>query len=170
MSKPTVWRWLERYLDEGVPGLKRDKTRPSCVQPLPREVRLKVIGKTVQETPPNATHWSRATMAEAVGISTSSVVRIYAGAGLKPHILKVSNDPMFEEKVTEIVGLYLDPTERAVVLCVDEKSHIQALDRRQPGLPLKKGRAAKMAHTRFSPRWTSSRDSSSGNACRVIAQ
>ena len=149
MSKPTVWRWQARYLDEGVPGLKRDKTRPSRVPPLPREVRLKVIAKTVQEAPPNATHWSRATMAEAVGISPSSVGRIWADAGLKPHIVKgfkVSNDPMFEEKVTDIVGLYLDPPDRAVVLCVDEKSQIQALDRTQPGLPLKKGRAATMTH------------------------
>jgi transposase len=149
MSKPTVWRWQERYLDEGVPGLKRDKTRPSRVPPLPRDVRLKVIAKTVQETPPNATHWSRATMAEAVGISASSVGRIWADAGLKPHIVKgfkVSNDPMFEEKVAEIVGLYLDPPDRAVVLCVDEKSQIQALDRTQPWLPLKKGRAATMTH------------------------
>ncbi len=88
-------------------------------------------------------------MAEAVGISPSSVGRIWAEAGLKPHLtrrFKVSNDPMFEEKVTEIVGLYLDPPERAVVLCVDEKSQIQALDRTQPGLPLKKGRAATMTH------------------------
>jgi transposase len=149
MSKPTVWRWQERYLDEGVPGLKRDKTRPSRVPPLPREVRLKVIAKTVQETPPNATHWSRALMAEATGISPSSVGRIWAEAGLKPHLVKgfkVSNDPMFEEKVTDIVGLYLDPPDRAVVLCVDEKSQIQALDRTQPGLPLKKGRAATMTH------------------------
>ncbi len=149
MSKPTVWRWQERYLDEGVPGLKRDKTRPSRVPPLAREVRLKVIAKTVQETPPDATHWSRALMAEAVGISPSSVGRIWADAGLKPHIVKgfkVSNDPLFEEKVTEIVGLYLDPPDRAVVLCVDEKSQIQALDRTQPGLPLKKGRAATLTH------------------------
>ena len=144
-SKPTVWRWQQRYLDEGVAGLKRDKTRPSRVPPLPREVRLKVIAKTVQEAPPNATHWSRSLMAEAMGISPSSVGRIWAEAGLKPHItkgFKVSNDPKFEEKVTDIVGLYLDPPDRAVVLCVDEKSQIQALDRTQPGLPLKKGRAA----------------------------
>jgi transposase len=148
-SKPTVWRWQERYLDEGVAGLRRDKTRPSRVPPLPRETRLKVIAKTVRETPPDATHWSRTSMAEAVGISPSSVGRIWAEAGLKPHltrVFKVSNDPMFEEKVTEIVGLYLDPPDRAVVLCVDEKSQIQALDRTQPGLPLKKGRATTMTH------------------------
>tara|TARA_R110002012_G_scaffold322080_1_gene554742 strand:- start:287 stop:1396 length:1110 start_codon:yes stop_codon:yes gene_type:complete len=149
MSKPTVWRWQERYLDEGVAGLKRDKTRPSRVPPLPMETRLRVIAKTVQETPPNATHWSRTLMAEAMGISPSSVGRIWAEAGLKPHLtkgFKISNDPMFEEKVTDIVGLYLDPPDRAIVLCVDEKSQIQALDRTQPGLPLKKGRAATMTH------------------------
>lgn len=124
-SKPTVWRWQEGYLIEGVAGLMRDKTRPSRVPPLPMETRLKVIAKTVQETPPNATHWSRALMAEATGISPSSVGRIWVEAGLKPHLsrsFKVSNDPMFEEKVTEIVGLYLDPPDRAVVLCVDEES------------------------------------------------
>lgn len=148
-SKPTAWRWQARYLDEGVAGLRRDKTRPSRVPPLPRETRLKVITLTVQEAPPNATHWSRSAMAAAVGISPSSVGRIWAEADLKPHLtrgFKVSNDPMFEEKVTDIVGLYLDPPERAVVLCVDEKSQIQALDRTQPGLPLKKGRAATMTH------------------------
>jgi transposase len=84
-SKPTVWRWQERYLDEGVAGLRRDKTRPSRVPPLPRGTRLKVIAKTVQERPPNATHWSRSSMADAVGISPSSVGRIWADAGLKPH-------------------------------------------------------------------------------------
>ena len=113
------------------------------------ETRLKVIAKTVQEAPPNATHWSRSLMAEAVGISPSSVGRIWAEAGLKPHIVKgfkVSNAPMFKEKVTEIVGLYLDPPDRAVVLCVDEKSQTQALDRTQPGLPLKKRRAATLTH------------------------
>jgi transposase len=146
-SKPTVRRWQGRYLDEGVDGLKRDKTRPSRVPPLPLETRLKVITTTVQETPPNATHWSRALMAEAMGISPSSMGRIWAEAGLKPHLtrgFKVSNDPMFEGYVTDIVGLYLDPPERAVVLCVDENSQIQALDRAQPGLPLKKGHAATM--------------------------
>ena len=106
-------------------GLRRNKSRPTRVPPLPRETRLKVIAKTVQETDPNATQWSRAAMVEAAGISPSSVGRIWSEAGLKPHLtrgFKVSNDPMFEEKVPEIVGLYHDPPERAVVLCVDEKS------------------------------------------------
>lgn len=136
-------------MTKGWPGLMRDKTRPSRVPPLPQETRLKVIAKTVQESPPNATHWSRSAMAEPMSISPSSVGRIWAEAGLKPHLtkgFKVSNDQMFEEKVTDVVGLYLDPPERAVVLCVGEKSQIQALDRTQLGLPLKKGRAATMTH------------------------
>ena len=148
-SKPTVWRWQERYLAAGGAGLMRDKTRPSRVPPLPRATRLKVIARTVQQTPANANHWSRTSMDEAMGISPSSVGRIWAEAGLKPHLtksFKVSNDPLFEEKVTDIVGLYLDPPERAVVLCVDEKSQIQALDRTQPGLPLKEDHAATLTH------------------------
>lgn len=149
VSKPTVWRWQARYLAKGVGGHKRDKTRRSRVPPLPTEVRLKVIAKTVQETPPNVTRWSRALMVEAMDISPSSVGRIWAEAGLEPHLtqgFKVSNDPKFEEKVAEIVGLHLDPPDRAVVLCVDERSQIQALDRTPSRLPLKKRRAATMTH------------------------
>src|SRR3954468_22206415 len=148
-SKPCVWRWQERYVEEGVLGLVRDKTRPSRKPPLPDKVKLAVLTKTANETPANATHWSRATMAAEIGISPSSVGRIWAEAGLKPHLVhrfKISNDPQFEEKVTDVVGLYMNPPDRALVLCVDEKSQIQALDRTQPGLPLKKGRAATMTH------------------------
>ena len=148
-SKPCVWRWQERYIAEGVDGLMRDKTRPAGRKPLSRKVRLKVLARTANQTPANATHWSRASMAAEMGISPSSVGRIWAEAGLKPHLVrrfKVSNDPLFEEKVTDVVGLYLNPPDRALVLCVDEKSQIQALDRTQPGLPLKKGRAASMTH------------------------
>jgi transposase len=148
-SKPCVWRWQERYIEEGVEGLTRDKTRPSRKPPLSDAVKLAVVIKTASETPANATHWSRASMAAEMGISRSSVGRIWAEAGLKPHLVrtfKVSNDPLFEEKVTDVVGLYLNPPDRALVLCVDEKSQIQALDRTQPGLPLKKGRAATMTH------------------------
>jgi DDE superfamily endonuclease/Homeodomain-like domain len=148
-SKPTVWRWQARYLDEGVEGLRRDKTRPSRVPPLPREMRREVIVRTGKETPPDATPWSRSTMAEAVGLSPSSVGRIWAEAGVKPHLtqgVNVSNAPMFEAKVTDIIGLYLDPPERAVVLCVDETSQIQARDPTPPGRPLKTGRAATRTH------------------------
>lgn len=148
-SKPCVWRWQERFAAEGVDGLRRDKTRRPGTKPLPSKVKLKVLKKTANELPPNATHWSVRSMARAVGISHTSVQRIWAEAGLKPHLVakfKVSNDPMFEEKVTDVVGLYMSPPDRALVLCVDEKSQIQALDRMQPGLPLKKGRAATMTH------------------------
>jgi len=148
-SKPCVWRWQERYIDEGVPGLLRDKTRPSRIAPLSAEKKLAIIEKTATEKPANATHWSARKMAKAVGVSHRSVQRVWAGAGLKPHIMrtfKVSNDPKFAEKVVDVVGLYMNPPERALVLCVDEKSQIQALDRTQPGLPLKKGRAQTMTH------------------------
>ncbi len=148
-SKPTIWRWQERYLEDGIDGLLRDKTRPSRIKPLSTEIKLAVITKTTTQLPPNATHWSRASMAAEMGISPSSVGRIWAEAGLKPHLtktFKVSNDPLFEEKVTDIVGLYLNPPDRALVLCVDEKSQIQALDRTQPGLALKKDRAQTMTH------------------------
>src|SRR5215467_10801628 len=147
-SKPSVWRWQERYIEAGVEGLLRDKTRPSRKTPLTTDVKLKVLTTTMQP-PPNATHWSTRSMAKAVGISHSSVQRIWREADLKPHLVrrfKVSNDPRFVNKVTDVVGLYMNPPDKALVLCVDEKSQIQALDRTQPGLPLKKGRAATMTH------------------------
>ncbi len=108
-----------------------------------------MLAKTTTETPPAATHWSVRTMAKAMGISRTSVQRIWAEAGIKPHLVKrfkVSRDPLFEEKVVDVVGLYMNPPDRALVLCVDEKSQIQALDRTQPGLPLKRGRAATTTH------------------------
>jgi transposase len=148
-SKPCVWRWQERYIAEGVDGLTRDKTRPGRKKPLSKEAKLEVLKRTANETPANATHWSQRSMAKAVGLSPSSIKRIWAEAGLKPHLVrrfKISNDPQFEEKVTDVVGLYMNPPDRALVLCVDEKSQIQALDRTQPGLPLKKGRAGTMTH------------------------
>ena len=148
-SKPCVWRWQQRYVEEGVDGLLRDKTRAPGKKPLSAAVKRKVLAKTGSETPPNATHWSVRSMATAVGISHTSVQRIWAEVGLKPHLVrrfKISNDPQFEEKVTDVVGLYMNPPDKALVLCVDEKSQIQALDRTQPGLPMKKGRAGTMTH------------------------
>ena len=148
-SKPCVWRWQERYIAEGVPGLKRDKTRPPRIAPLPAEKKLAIIEKTATEKPAGATHWSARKLAKSVGVSHRSVQRVWAGAGLKPHqvrTFKVSNDPKFAEKVVDVVGLYMNPPERALVLCVDEKSQIQALDRTQPGLPMKKGCAETMTH------------------------
>ncbi len=148
-SKPTVWRWQERFLEEGVDGLLRDRDRGSGRPPLGAAVRSLVLTKTMRETPSNATHWSVRTMGKAVGISHTSVQRIWAEHGLKPHLVstfKVSNDPRFAEKVADVIGLYLNPPDKALVLSVDEKSQVQALDRTQPGLPMKKGRAGTMTH------------------------
>jgi transposase len=148
-SKPTVWRWQARYAEAGVDGLLRDKTRPPGRQPLAPAIIRKVVSMTTTERPPEATHWSARMMAKAVGIAPSSVQKIWRDHGLKPHLVrhfKLSNDPDFEAKLIDVVGLYLAPPERALVLSVDEKSQIQALDRTQPGLPLKKGRAGTMTH------------------------
>ncbi len=148
-SKPSVWRWQNRYLAQGVDGLLRDKPRGPGKPALNNQVKLLVLTKTMRETPANATHWSVRTMAKAVGIGHSSVHRIWAEHGLKPHLVstfKVSNDPKFAEKVEDVVGLYLNPPDKALVFSVDEKSQIQALDRTQPGLPIKKGRAGTMTH------------------------
>ena len=139
-SKTCVWRWQERFVQEGVEGLLRDKTRPSRVKPLGQEVIDKVVALTATEPPHEATHWTAAAMAKAVGISVSSVQRIWKAHGLQPHRMrrfKLSNDPDFVPKLRDVVGLYVDPPAHAVVLSVDEKSQIQALDRTQPGLPLK---------------------------------
>ncbi len=148
-SKTCVWRWQERFAEEGVEGLLRDKTRPSRIAPLPPEVAGRVVELTFTEPPAEATHWTGAMMAEAVGISVSSVHRIWRAHGLRPHRVrqfKLSNDPEFVTKLRDVVGLYVDPPAHAIVLSVDEKSQIQALDRTQPGLPLKKGRAGTMTH------------------------
>jgi transposase len=149
VSKPTIRRWRSRYVEAGVEGLCRDKTRPPGKPPLAMEVVNRVLEKTMTQTLPDATHWSLRTMATAVGIAPSSVQAIWKAHGLKPHLVdtfKLSNDPRFAEKVEDVVGLYLNPPERAIVLSVDEKSQIQALDRTQPGLPMKKGRAGTMTH------------------------
>src|SRR5271167_2648911 len=148
-SKPCVWRWQERFVAEGVGGLLRDKTRPSRKKPLTAEVKLKVLTKTANETPANATHWSLRSMAKETGISRTSVQRIWAEAGLKPHLLrkfKVSNDPKFVEKVSDVVGLHLNPPDKALVLCVDEKSQVQALERTQPVLPIGLGYLEGVTH------------------------
>jgi transposase len=148
-SKTCVWRWQQRFAAEGVDGLLHDKTRPSRIKPLGQEVIDRVVALTATEPPHQATHWTSAAMAKAVGISVSSVQRIWRAHGLAPHRMrhfKLSNDPDFVPKLKAIVGLYIDPPAHAVVLSVDEKSQIQALDRTQPGLPLKKGRAGTMTH------------------------
>jgi transposase len=148
-SKPTVWRWQDRFLTAGVDGLLRDATRPPGKKPLSTALVKQVVELTLHQRPPEATHWTSRSMARAAGIGVSSVQRIWRAHGLKPHLVKtfkLSNDPRFVEKLRDIVGLYINPPERALVLSVDEKSQIQALDRTQPGLPMKKGRAGTMTH------------------------
>ena len=136
-------------MQAGVDGLLRDKTRPPRIPPLAREVVERVVRLTLSDPPGETTHWTAPAMAKASGISVSSVQRIWRSHGLQPHRMrqfKLSNDPRFAEKLRDIVGLYLDPPAHAVVLSVDEKSQIQALDRTQPGLPLKRGRCGTMTH------------------------
>ena len=148
-SKPTVWRWQRRFMEAGVDGVVRDKTRPPGIPPLAPAVVERVVAMTLDEPPGEATHWTGRAMAQAAGISLRSVQRIWAAHGLKPHrvkTFKLSRDPKFAAKVQDIVGLYVDPPEHALVLAVDEKSQIQALDRTQPGLPMKPGRLGTMTH------------------------
>jgi len=142
-------RWRKRFLKAGLPGLEKDAPRPGRRPTITAATVRRVIEKTTRSKPANATHWSTRTMAAEAGISEASVRRIWRANGLKPHLLetfKLSNDPQFAEKLETIVGLYLSPPEHALVLSVDEKSQIQALDRTQPGLPLKRGRGATMTH------------------------
>lgn len=149
LSKPVVWRWQERFMQEGVDGLLRDKTRKPGKAPLPAATIQRVIDLTLAAPPGQATHWSVRAMAKVAGIGAVSVQRIWRANGLTPHRMKtfkLSNDPKFVEKFTDVVGLYVDPPAHAVVLSIDEKSQIQALDRTQPGLPIKKGRAGTMTH------------------------
>jgi transposase len=148
-SKTCVWRWQERFMEEGVDGLLRDKTRPSRIPPLGPEIAERVVALTLTDPPGDTTHWTAAMMAAPTGISESAVRRIWRSHGLQPHRyrqFKLSNDPNFVGKLRDVVGLYVDPPAHAIVLSVDEKSQIQALDRTQPGLPMKKGRLGTMTH------------------------
>lgn len=149
VAKTAVWRWQERFMQAGVDGLLRDKTRPPRIPPLGAEVVGRVVQLTLSDPPGETTHWTAPAMAKASGVSVSSVQRIWRSHGLQPHRMrrfKLSNDPRFAEKLRDVVGLYVDPPAHAVVLSIDEKSQIQALDRTQPGLPLKRGRCGTMTH------------------------
>jgi len=150
LAKPSVWRWQERYVEAGVDGLLRDKTRPSRIPKLDAAKVAEVVRRTQEEAPPDGgTHWTVRAMAAATGVSRAKVHNIWRAAGLVPHRwrqFKLSKDPAFAAKVEDVVGLYVDPPAHAVVLSIDEKSQIQALDRTQPGLPLKPGRLGTMTH------------------------
>jgi transposase len=142
-------RWRKRFLAGGMAGLEKDAPRQGRTRTISDRRVNRVVEMTLHQKPANATHWSTRTMAAAAGISEASVRRIWRAHGLKPHqvrTFKLSRDPAFTEKLEDIVGLYLNPPEHALVLCADEKSQIQALDRTQPGLPMKKGRSGTMTH------------------------
>lgn len=148
-SNPTITRWRNRYETDGIPGLLRDRSRPGRKKQIEDTRVREVVERTLREKPPHATHWSTRSMAAAVGLSPASIQRIWKEHGLKPHLVrsfKLSRDPQFVEKLQDVVGLYLNPPEHALVLSVDEKSQIQALDRTQPGLPMKRGLAETVTH------------------------
>ncbi len=147
IERTIVGRWRRRFVEKRLAGLEKDAPRGG--RPADVALARRIVEYTTRRKPPNATHWSTATLAKALGTSPSTVSRVWRANGLKPHQLrtfKVSNDPRFVEKLIDVVGLYLNPPERALVFCVDERSQIQALDRTQPGLPRKKGRCGTMTH------------------------
>lgn len=147
--RATIGLWRGRFAKERIRGIAKDAPRPGRKRSIPATVVAQIVQKTTQETPPQATHWSVRTMAAAVGVSRSTVQRVWKANQLQPHrfkTFKVSNDPNFAEKVIDIVGLYLNPPEHALVLSCDEKSQIQALDRTQKSLPIYPGRLGTMTH------------------------
>ncbi len=149
VSRPTVTLWLDRYESEGMSGLLSDRPRSGRPKEITPDDEASIIDRTLHTKPPESTHWSTRLMAKATGYHHATIARIWRAHGLKPHRVswfKVSRDPEFVAKLRDVVGLYLHPPERAVVFAFDEKSQIQALDRTQPGLPLKKGRAGTMTH------------------------
>ena len=149
----TVGRWRRRFAEHRLAGIEKELPRGNNHGGKDTQeqakLRAKIIKITTSSTPKDATHWSTRSLGKKLGVNHSFISRVWKEVGLKPHLseqFKVSNDPNFEEKLRDVVGLYLSPPENAVVFCVDEKSSIQALDRTQPGLPLKKGRAQTMTH------------------------
>lgn len=144
-----VGKWRKRFATKGLAGIEKDAPRGGRPPVTRQAMTARIIEWTTQKKPKNATHWSCRTLAKELGTSHAMVNRVWQANGLKPHLhrtFKVSNDRHFVEKVVDVVGLYLNPPEHALVLCVDEKSQIQALDRTQPSLPLKKGRCGTMTH------------------------
>ncbi len=145
----TVGRWRTRFAELGLAGIAKDLPRGGRSRRVREGVQSEIIRKTTQETPRNATHWSTRSLAAELGINQSMVHRVWKANGLKPHLVrtfKVSRDPHFEEKLIDVVGLYLNPPEKALVISADEKSQVQALDRTQPSLPMIPGRCGTMTH------------------------
>ena len=148
-SRPTVLQWRERFTKLDPAELAEDAPHGASSRRLAAETVRSIVDTTLQTTPPGATHWSTRTLADKIGVGHATVARIWDAHGLQPHrvkTFKLSRDKRFVEKLTDVVGLYLNPPDKALVLCVDEKSQIQALDRTQPGLPMKKGRCGTMTH------------------------
>jgi len=150
VSRPTVSMWLNRYEAEGRRALEADRPRAGRPREITADDEARIIAKTLNDPPPDGgTHWSTRLMARETGLHQATISRMWRAHGLKPHQIayfKVSTDPEFVTKLRDVVGLYVNPPKRAVVFSVDEKSQIQALDRTQPGLPLKKGRAGTFTH------------------------
>lgn len=149
ISRPTVQLWRERFLALRCAGLEKDAPRPGRIPKISAQKIKAIVEATLQTTPPQATHWSTRTMAQAQKLSAATIRRIWKQHNLKPHLIKtfkISRDKQFVEKLHDVVGLYMNPPDKSLVLCVDEKSQIQALDRTQPGLPMKKGRCGTMTH------------------------
>ena len=145
----TVRAWRERFAEEGLAKFSKLKAGRGRKPTIPQAKIDEIVDLTLHSRPEGETHWSCRSMAEKTGVSSSQVQRIWAARGLKPHLVdtfKLSSDPQFETKLVDVVGLYLNPPEQAIVLCMDEKSQIQALDRTQPSLPIKPGRAGTMTH------------------------
>ena len=149
VSPTTVVNWRERFAVDGLKGFSGVRPGRGRKPSIPAAKVEEIVRLTLHETPSGETHWSCRTMAQRAGVSPATVQRIWAARGLAPHrvvTFKLSSDPRFEEKLVDVVGLYLNPPENAIVLCMDEKSQIQALDRTQPSLPMKLGRAGTMTH------------------------
>lgn len=149
VQRKTVGLWRRRFSKQGLLGIEKDAPGRGRPKSIGKDKVAEIVRITTQESPPNATHWSTRDMAKALGVSNSTVMRVWHAHGLKPHLVrtfKLSNDPQFAEKLEDIVGLYLNPPDHAVVLCADEKSQIQALDRTQPMLPFRQGYNATRTH------------------------
>lgn len=149
ITRQKAGRWRTRFVQQGRAGLEHDAPGRGRKPAYGPEIQALIVERTLRSRPPQATQWSVRTLAKALDLSFSTVARVWRAHGLKPHLVrtfKISNDPRFAEKLEDVIGLYLNAPEHALVLCCDEKSQVQALDRTQPGLPLKKGRAGTMTH------------------------
>lgn len=149
VSRPTVILWRKRFEEHGPPGIAEDAPHGQSSRRTEEQTMNLIVERTLHTRPPDATHWSTRTLAKELGVSHSTVARVWEAHGLQPHrvkTFKLSKDKHFREKLTDVVGLYMNPPDKALVLCVDEKTQIQALDRTQPGLPMKKGRCGTMTH------------------------